>query len=265
MSLVTLMTDFGLKDGNVGVMKGVIHSIAPNATMVDISHQIAPQNIMETNYVLTRSVPYFPAGTVHIFVIDPGVGTARKPMIAQIGDQYFVGPDNGALTGLILKARADGAPCRFFELDKPQFWLPKVSHVFHGRDIFAPSAAHFAAGVPIEKLGTEFFEPVLVDQNPPTIEANSVTGQIVYIDHFGSLASNITQEQVAALSGDQSLIKISINDHQIDGMVNTFGERPHGSLISLYSSTGVVIVSVVNGSAAEAIGGKIGDTIRLSI
>lgn len=265
MSLVTLMTDFGLKDGNVGVMKGVIHNIAPEATMVDISHQIAPQNILETNYVLTRSVPYFPAGTVHIFVIDPGVGTARKPMIAQLGDQYFVGPDNGALTGLILKARADGVPCRFFELDKPEYWLPKVSHVFHGRDIFAPSAAHFAAGTPIEKLGTEFYEPVLIDQKPPTIEASKITGQIVYVDHFGSLASNITEEQVAALSSDQSLIKVTINDHVIEGMVNTFGERPHGSLICLYSSTGVVIVSVVNGSASNSINGKIGDIITLNI
>lgn len=265
MGLITIMTDFGLKDGNVGVMKGVIYGITPNANVIDLSHLISPQNIYEANYVLSRSVPYFPDGTIHIFVVDPGVGTKRRPMAAKLGDQYFVGPDNGALTGLIHSARASGMEVRFFELDQRNYWLPKVSHVFHGRDIFSPVAAHLAAGVSIDKLGSEFFDPTLLALQPAKVEAGRIEGEIVYIDHFGSMASNINQEQVAKLNAAPDAIKIEINEFKIEGMVNTFGDREPGSLVCLYSSTGVVIVSVVNGRADKAVNGKLGDRIVMSV
>jgi len=264
MSLITIMTDFGLKDGNVGVMKGVIYNIAPNAGVVDLSHLIAPQNILEANYVLTRSVPYFPDGTTHIFVVDPGVGTLRRPMIAQLGQQFFVGPDNGALSGLILKARESGMVTRFYALDQPEYWLPKVSHVFHGRDIFAPVAAHFAAGVPINQLGSEFFDPVVLPLKPALTRPGKIEGEIVYIDHFGSLASNINEQMVTELKAEPAEITIEVNGERIEGMINTFGEREPGSLVCLYSSTGVVIVSVVNGSASQRLNAKIGDRIVMS-
>jgi len=265
MSLITIMTDFGLKDGNVGVMKGVIYSIAPRAAVVDLSHLISPQNILEANYVLTRSIPFFPDGTAHIFVIDPGVGTRRRPMIAQLGQQFLIGPDNGALSGLILKARESEMQTRFFELDRPQYWLPKVSHVFHGRDIFAPVAAHFAAGVPINQLGSEFYDPVVLPLKPALINRGRIVGEIVYIDHFGSMASNISEEMVGELKTEPEAIKIEINGELIEGMVKTFGEREPGSLVCLYSSTGVVIVSEVNGNASQRLKGKIGDRIEMSV
>jgi len=257
------MTDFGLKDGNVGVMKGVIYGIAPETTVIDLTHQVSPQNVVEANYILTRSIPYFPPNTIHIFVVDPGVGTDRRPMAAIIGDQAFIGPDNGALTGLIETARDTGKPCRFFHLDRPKYWLPVVSHIFHGRDIFSPAAAHLSAGVPVEVLGTEFFDPILIERPKPDHTKGKIVGEIIYIDHFGSLVSNIDQKDVALLNSDPRNIHILINGHKINGMVNAFGERAPGSLVCLLSSTGVVIISIVNGSASDVINGQIGDVISL--
>lgn len=264
MQLITITTDFGLKDGNVGVMKGVIHGIAPHATIIDLSHLVPPQNILEANFILARSVPYFPDGTVHIFVVDPGVGTSRRPMIAQIGSQYFVGPDNGVLTGLVLRAKEDRVPARFFHLDRPEYWLKKVSHVFHGRDIFSPVAAHFAAGVPIEKLGTEFSDPVQLPITRPTVQAGKIEGEIVYIDSFGNLATNISRQDVAKLNVEQASITAQLNGRTVKGMVNTFGERQPGDLVCLYSSTDAVIFSIVNGNACVGANGKIGDKVTLT-
>lgn len=263
MALITIMTDFGLKDGNVGVMKGVISGIAPSANVVDLTHQVSPQNVSEANYILTRSIPYFPPNTIHIFVVDPGVGTERRPMAAMIGDQYFIGPDNGAITGLINSARSTGVQCRFFKLDQPQYWLPVVSHVFHGRDIFSPAAAHLAVGVPVEILGTEFFDPVLITLPQPIINDGRIDGEIIYIDNFGSLVSNIVQADLKKLNLSPSDVIVDINGRSIHGMVNTFGERAPGSLVSLFSSTGVVIVSTVNGSARDEINGAVGNKITL--
>ena len=142
MSLITLLTDFGLKDGNVGVMKGVILGIAQDATIVDLSHHISPQNVHEAALILLRSVSYFPASTIHVVVVDPGVGTSRRPIAAQLGDQYFVGPDNGVITMLLDFTKKQGLTVKIFHLNQPQYWLAEVSNVFHGRDIFAPAAGH---------------------------------------------------------------------------------------------------------------------------
>ena len=147
MAIITLMTDFGMKDGNVGVMKGVIWGICPQAQISDLSHMIGAQNVREASLILSRSAPYFPKGTVHVVVVDPGVGTARRPMTAQIGDWFYVGPDNGTITLLLERAKKEGWPCKFVQLDQTKYWLPNVSYVFHGRDIFSPVAAHLANGV----------------------------------------------------------------------------------------------------------------------
>src|SRR3972149_2437787 len=146
MSVITLMTDFGIKDGNVGVMKGVIWGIAPDVQISDLSHTIQAQNIREAGFILARSVPYFPKGTIHVAVVDPGVGTQRRPMAARIGDWFFVGPDNGLITMWLEHAEKENWTSEFVHLDRPEYWLPVVSHVFHGRDIFSPAAAHLARG-----------------------------------------------------------------------------------------------------------------------
>ena len=145
MAIITLMTDFGLKDGNVGVMKGVIWNICPEAQIADLSHLIGPQNIREAALILARSAPYFPKGTIHVVVVDPGVGTERRAMAAHLGDYFYVGPDNGIITLLLERAVAENQTCEYVRLDSPKFRLPIVSHVFHGRDIFAPAAGCAAA------------------------------------------------------------------------------------------------------------------------
>ncbi len=262
MAIISLMTDFGIKDGNVGVMKGVIWGIAPQSSISDLSHMIAPQNIREAALILARSAPYFPENSVHVVVVDPGVGTHRRPMAAKIGRQYFVGPDNGVITLLLEHAEQQGWDCEFIHLDKPQFWLDKISYVFHGRDIFAPVAAHLARGVPLTALGTPFADPVRLALPKPEQTQNGWRGEIIHIDHFGNLASNIRVEHLETASKEASKVTVTLAGVTIHGMVNTFGERLPGDLVALIGSTGNLIVSVVNGSAAAKLGCGVGDVIE---
>lgn len=263
MTVVSLMTDFGIKDGNVGVMKGVIWNIAPNAQISDLSHMISPQDIREASLILARSAPYFPANSVHVVVVDPGVGTARRPMAARLGSQYYVGPDNGTITLLLDRAEKEGWDCEFIHLDKPQFWLENISHVFHGRDIFAPVAGHLASGVPLADLGTRFMDPVRITLPQPEQTGRGWRGEIIHIDHFGNVASNIRIEQLSEALKYMDNVTITLAGEAIHGMVNTFGQRHPGDLIALLGSTGNLIVSVVNGSAAARLNIKVGDEIKI--
>lgn len=259
MSLITLTTDFGLKDGNVGVMKGVIWGIAAQANIADISHTIGPQNVREAALVLSRSAPFFPPGTIHIVVVDPGVGTARRPIAARLGSQLFVCPDNGVLTMLLKQAERAGEPVEFVHLNQPQYWRPQVSHVFHGRDIFAPVAAHLAAGVPLTEIGAPVHDPVQLVLPEPERTARGWRGEIIHIDHFGSLSSNINYE----LLGEPEQVTVRVGGAEIRGLVHTFGDRPPGELIALYGSTGSLIISVVNGSAASRLSAQVGDPVEV--
>ena len=261
MTIITLMTDFGLKDGNVGVMKGIIAGITPQAQIIDLSHLISPQNAPEAALILLRSAPYFPAGTIHTVVVDPGVGTKRRPMVARLGDQYFVGPDNGIITMLLDRLEAQGQSWAGYDLDRPQYWLSQVSHVFHGRDIFAPAAAHLAAGVTLEELGTPFSDPVRLPLPQPERSPTGWRGEVIHIDHFGNVASNIRIEN---MQKDEKAT-VSLCGVDIQGMVDTFGERPDGALVALFGSTGNLIVSVVNGDAAQRLSVKIGDEVKVTL
>lgn len=265
MAIITVTTDFGIKDGNVGVMKGVIWSICPSAQIADISHMIAPQNIPEASLVLARSAPYFPAGTIHLVVVDPGVGTERRPMAAKLGNWYFVGPDNGTITHLLEGARAQNWSCDYVALDNPRFWLGDVSHVFHGRDVFSPVAAHLANGVPLLELGAPFFDPVVLDLPQPRLNDRTWHGEIIHVDHFGNAASNIRSEHLAPDLGAKSEIRVNLGSTTIHGLVDTFGEREPGELVSLLGSTGNLIVSVVNGNAASRLGLRVGAPIEVDL
>ena len=262
MAIITLMTDFGIKDGNVGVMKGVIWGICPHAQISDLSHMIAPQNVHEASLILLRSAPYFPKNTVHVVVVDPGVGTARRPMAAKIGDWFYVGPDNGIITMLLERAEQENWDCKFVQLDQAKYWLPDVSHVFHGRDIFSPAAAHLANGVPLSKLGTEFTDPVRLQLPRPQRLADGWRGEVIHIDHFGNVASNIRVEDLGPSIRHKDAITVKLSGVDIKGLVDTFGERPEGDLVALLGSTGNLIVSVVNGNAAAKLGVNIGDRIE---
>jgi S-adenosylmethionine hydrolase len=265
MPVITLLTDFGIKDGTVGVMKGVIWGICPTAQISDLSHMIQAQNIREAAYIFARSIPYFPKGTINIVVVDPGVGTQRRPMAARVGDWFYVGPDNGTITGLLERAELQGWACEFVELDRNKYWLPNISFVFHGRDIFAPVAAHLANGVPLHELGTAFSDPIRVDLPKPIQTENGWRGEVIHIDHFGNIASNIRDEHLGESTLEKDKMNVKIKDVQIIGLVNTFGERPVGELIALVGSTGNLGISVVNGNAAASLGVKVGDSVEVHI
>jgi S-adenosylmethionine hydrolase len=257
--MITLTTDFGLKDGNVGVMKGVIWKIAPGTPVADLSHLIEPQNIREAALILYRSAPYFPDGCIHVVVVDPGVGTARRPMAAQIGAQYFIGPDNGVISLWLQHAEALGLATRFVHLDRQEYWLPEVSHVFHGRDIFAPCAAHLAAGTALEQLGSPLNDPLRLEFPQPERTTNGWRGEIIHRDQFGNLAANIRSEHLEGLH----VVTVRLVGVTINGMCNTFGERQPGELVALLGSTGNLIVAVVNGSAAARLDAQVGDVIEV--
>ena len=259
MTFITLTTDFSTRDGNVGVMKGVIWRIAPEAKIADISHDINPQDIRQAAFILNRQVYYFPENTVHIVVVDPGVGTERRPIAAQIGPQRFVGPDNGVFTPMYLRAEKEEWPIHIVHTDNQEFWEEKISDIFHGRDIFSPVGAHFASGVSLEKLGKSIDDHVRIHLPFPKRTENGVIGEVSHIDHFGNIASNIHRDEIA----DLGEVDVTLRGVTIHGLVRTFGEREPGELIALYSSTDYLIVSEVNGSAGKRIKPEVGDVIKV--
>ena len=258
-TILTLTTDFGIKDGNVGAMKGVIWSIVPGAHIADLSHMISPQNIPEAGLVLSRAVPYFPAGTVHVVVVDPGVGTARRPMAARLGEQFFVGPDNGVITRYLAWANQQTMKVEFVHLDRPEFWCYPVSHVFHGRDIFAPCAAHLARGLSLHQLGSAMDDPVLLTLPEPMRTERGWRGEVMHIDHFGNIHTNLSRSSI----GEPSGVTIRLCGVNLIGLQRTFGERSSGELVALYGSNDDLIVSVVNGNAAQRLGAKPGDCVDM--
>jgi len=185
--IITLTTDFGTADGYVGTMKGIILGIAPHVRLVDISHEITPQNVRQAAYVLYTAYPFFPPGTIHLAVVDPGVGGTRRPIALRTPVGYFVGPDNGILSYVMACEPVEA----LVELADPRYRLPHVSHTFHGRDVFAPAAAHLAAGVPIAALGPPVADPVTFP--PPRLEVgpDGITGEVLHADRFGNVITSI--------------------------------------------------------------------------
>ena len=263
MPVMTLMTDFGIKDGNTGVMKGVIWGICPTAQISDLSHLIPAQDIREAAYIFARSVPYFPKGSIHVVVVDPGVGTARRPMAARIGDWFYVGPDNGTITGLLERAEQEGWQTTFVELKERKYWLQTISYVFHGRDIFSPVAAHLANGVPLQDLGTPFDNPVRLELPKPKRTERGWQGEVMHIDHFGNISTNIRVGHLGDALQEKERILVRLSGSEINGMVNTFGERPVGELVALIGSTGNLGIAVVNGNAMQLLGTKVGDSVEV--
>jgi S-adenosylmethionine hydrolase len=241
-------------------MKGVIWGIAPSVQISDLSHEIAPQNIHEAAFVLGRSAPYFPEGTIHLVVVDPGVGTERRAMAAEIGPYMFVGPDNGVITRLMDYAVDKRWPTAYVHLNKPEYWNPEVSHVFHGRDIFAPVAAHLAVGVPLNIVGKPLDDPILLPLPKPRKSSDGLCGEVIYVDRFGSLVTNIRKSDLQAYED----ISVSVRGENVVGLVKTFGDRPPGSLIALFSSTGDLIISIVNGSASQHLDAEVGDDVKVT-
>jgi len=260
MTIITLLTDFGLRDGYPGVMKGVIWKISPDVQIADISHAIQPQNIFQGALALSRTAPFFPPGTIHVAVVDPGVGTLRRPVGLHLGGHYFIGPDNGLFTIVLKHAESAGDNVQVFHLDQSSYWLPDVSRVFHGRDIFAPVAAYLANGIPVEKMGTLIQDPVRLEiPHPEPIQGGGWRGQVIEIDTFGNLSTSIDKDLLAPL-GD---LQVHIGGQQINGLVGTFGDRSPGTLIALYGTTRDLVISIVNGDAAHALNISMGDVVEV--
>ena len=259
MTVLSITTDFGITNGFVGVMKGVIYGIAPDAKIVDISHLISAQNVLEGAYAMWRAVPFFPPGSVHVGVVDPGVGTKRRPIGARLGDQYFIAPDNGLLTPLILDAEQNGDPIEFVHLENPKYWLPKVSNTFHGRDIFAPTGAYLAAGIPLSELGTPITDPIRLDMPRPEKTESGWLAHVTIIDIFGNLTTDLPAE---ALEGNHDVL-IYIRDREIDGVIESYGHREVGDLVAVVDSEYYIEIAVVNGSAAKTLGAQVGDIVEV--
>jgi S-adenosyl-L-methionine hydrolase (adenosine-forming) len=260
-NLITLTTDFGWSDGFAGILHGVILNIAPHACVVDISHGVEPQNVMQAALLLADSVSYFPRASIHVSVVDPGVGSSRKALAVAVGETIFVAPDNGVASLAIAQLQSlTGSAPHAFELDNPAYWLPRVSTTFHGRDIFAPCAAHLANGIALHELGTPVESFVTLATLAPERRADgALAGQVQYIDRFGNLITNIQAEQLAAFSSTGLLVEI--NGHTLHGIRRAYAEVPPGQLLALVSSSWRLEIAVRNGNAASAVGGKVGDPV----
>jgi S-adenosylmethionine hydrolase len=263
LKFITLLTDFGLRDGYAGIMKGVIYRIAPDAKIADLSHTVAPQNILEGALVWSRSYAFFPEGTIHVAVVDPGVGTQRRPIAARLGRFFFVCPDNGLITPILEEAEKAGEPVEFVHLNQPQYWLPQVSNVFHGRDIFSPVAAHLASGVPLLELGASITDPTRLYLPRPERMANGWKAEIITIDHFGNLNTNLNYQDLQSLNIDLQNLRVLIAGREIHGLVKTFGDRGRGELIALIDSDNSLALAIVNGNAAHELGVNFGDPVEV--
>ncbi len=258
--VISVTTDFGTTDYDAGVLTGVIHSIAPQVNIAVLSHDITPFNILEGAVILSRCAPFFPDGTVHLMVVDPGVGTERRGMAARIGKQYFVGPDNGLCTLLVEQVRANGETCEFFALENRSLWLPDVTHIFHGRDVFAPSAAHLAAGVPLKDFGSPIPDPVFIPLPESSRTSSGWKGTILHVDHFGNLTGNLTRNHLAG----KIRFTIDINGYRINNLTDTYGDARPGELIALLDDSDSLEIAVSQGSAGDRLKAGVGTEFILN-
>lgn len=258
MRVITLLTDFGLEDGYVAAMKGVIAAIAPDARLVDVTHLVPPQDVASGRFRLLTVVPYFPPGTIHLAVVDPGVGTARRAVaIRSASGSCFVGPDNGLLLGALETNR----PAAAVVLSEPRFWrTPTPSATFHGRDVFAPVAAHLARGVDLGALGPTIAPETLVRLALAAFKMlpGGVEGAVQAVDRFGNLISNVPGSVLAGCgTWNASVGRRTVEGHR------TYGEVPVGEALALVGSHGFVEIAVHRGNARSALTADVGDPVRI--
>ncbi|MBM4255711.1 MAG: SAM-dependent chlorinase/fluorinase [Deltaproteobacteria bacterium] len=257
--IITLLTDFGTRDAFVGIMKGVILGIAPGVQLVDLSHDVPPQDVLAGALVLRSAVSFFPAGSIHVAVVDPGVGSQRRAVIIETQEALFVSPDNGLLS----LAVPPESIVRIIHLTNSQYFLPQLSSTFHGRDVFAPVAAHLSRGVPPEALGLTI--PSIERLSLPRVERTEteLIGSVIAIDHFGNLITNIAEADL--LPFPRETLWVSIGAVKIQGLVATYASVPLGATVALINSWGMLEIAVRNGSAAQQLRTPIGTMVRVRI
>ena len=252
---IALLTDFGHVDPYVGVMKAVMHGISPASSFIDLTHEVPPQDVRVAGLLLDGAIPYLPQGTVALVVVDPGVGTARRPLAVAAGGLYFVGPDNGVLSLALSRFEA----VRVVELTSQAHRLARPSHTFHGRDIFSPAAAHLAAGTPLEDLGPPIDDWLILDWPRAERIAGGWRGEVLHVDHFGNAITNID----GAVAPAGACVEVAGNARV--PVCRAYGDVESGDSVALVGSTGRLEVSVNGGSAAAAFGLVVGSGVRLRL
>ena len=245
MTLITLLTDFGTADSYVAEMKGVLSTYAPNAKLVDITHEVSPGDVRAAQYILSRTWMFFPEGTVYVAVVDAGVGTDRRVLGATRFGRYFLAPDNGLLSFLSLNAQFISIPV-----------LPEVAPTFHGRDVFAPAAGVLANGGSFESLGTAITDPLQLPLPIPTTHRDAVVGEVLYVDRFGTLISNISPSAL------KPGVSIRVAGTDVGPLRRTFADVASGELVAFTGSGGTVEIAVRDGSAMRMLGLGVGAEVR---
>ncbi|MDE0686593.1 MAG: SAM-dependent chlorinase/fluorinase [Candidatus Poribacteria bacterium] len=264
--IITLTTDFGTSDTYVGIMKGVILSINPKALIVDLTHAIPPQDIYEAAFSIYAARSYFPKGTIHIIVVDPGVGSDRQAIVSHIDNAFFVCPDNGVLSYLLHGAEnAEAHPIESVAIQNAAYYLPEVSNTFHGRDIFAPVAAHLSLGVPFDDIGPRVKTLVRLPIQVPEFTGNTLTGQIVKIDRFGNAITNISETAIARLestsTAETPIYEIRVGSARLNRLNRAYAESDIGKPLAIIGSCGLLEIAINGGNAKEGLGIKWGDTV----
>ena len=255
--MITLTTDFGLQDPYVGIMKGIIAGINPAVEVVDLTHGIPAQDVLAGALTLRYSIKYFPRGTIHVAVVDPGVGSARRPLLIECGGNYFIGPDNGLLS----LAVGHEAPVQIVQLSNPAYHLRPTSVTFHGRDIFAPASAHLSLGVPLDALGARAEDSVRLPFPEVVARGNEIIGEIIYADNFGNLFTNIAEHDLTGRPGKG--LEIILGKIRIAGVAPNYAAAGAGDLVALINSWGLLEIAVNRGSAQKRSGAMIGDTVKV--
>ena len=255
--IITLLTDFGLEDTYVASMKGVILGSCPNARLIDVSHLIPPQDVRTGALLLASVYRDFPPGTIHLAVVDPGVGTDRRGLVLKADHYYFVGPDNGLFSWVLHEATVWEA----YHLERPEFWRAAVSKTFHGRDIFAPVAAHLGMGVPVQAFGP-LCKPQLAPWTDAAQTRAEILGQIIHIDHFGNAVTNVTRTALERLASPSSLA-VRIGGLTLAPIVETYGDQETGRVVALIGSSNRPEIAINQGHAAKTCGLRRGDPVSV--
>lgn len=264
--IITLTTDFGIKDPFVGIMKGVILGINPKAEIIDISHNITPHDISEATHLIVMSYKYFPPTTIHVVVVDPQVGSARRPLLVVTEDHYFIGPDNGVFTP-IFEEQNTSTIFKVLHITSSHYYLPTKGPTFHGRDIFAPAAAWLSKGVESSRFGEPIDDYVTLSlPKSKTVNENTLEGAVVHIDSFGNVITNISKEDLEKLCPEFSneRFKIIYKDSQLT-LSNYYAEAEGSNLSAVINSFGVLEFFIYKGNASYKFGIKIGDKVSVIV
>jgi S-adenosylmethionine hydrolase len=255
--LITLLSDFGTRDAYVASMKGIILGLNPQAVLVDLTHEIPPQDVRAGALNLATAAPYFPPDTIHLAVVDPGVGSSRRALAARCRDQLWVGPDNGLFYLIFSQASFS-----IVSLENSRYFRPQVSATFHGRDIFAPIAAHLSLGVDLSRFGPEFTDPVSLDLPEPRFTPEAISGEIIYVDRFGNLISNIPAADLMAWLGDRDL-SLTAGPLALRGLARTYSDAAPGEFLALVGSHGFLEIACAGDNAARRLNAGLGLPIVL--